>query len=79
MKTAITLANTIPAGIKSEQYLIFSIIIVTIGKSLEPKIPIEVNSLIVSFLAISLIGMKLQIVNNQLKKKILSDTFQNRY
>ncbi len=79
MKTAITLANTIPAGIKSEQYLIFSIIIVTIGKSLEPKIPIEVNSLIVSFLAVSLIGMKLQIVNNQLKKKILSDTFQNRY
>jgi hypothetical protein len=79
MKTAITLANTIPAGIKSEQYLIFSIIIVTIGKSLEPKIPIEVNSLIVSFLAVSLIGMKLQIVNNQLKKKILSDTFQNQY
>jgi hypothetical protein len=79
MKTAITLANTIFVGIKSKQYLVFSMIIVTIGKSLEAKIPIELNSLIVSFVAISLIGMKLQIVNNQLKKKILFDTFQNRY
>nr|WP_315251013.1 hypothetical protein [uncultured Flavobacterium sp.] len=79
MKTAITLANTIFAGNKSEQYLVFSIIFVTIGKSLEAKIPVEVNSLIVIFLAISLIGMKLQFVNNQLKKKILFNTFQNRY
>jgi hypothetical protein len=79
MKTAITLANKIFVGIKSKQYLVFSMIIVTIGKSLEPKILIEVNSLIISFLAISLIGMKLQIVNNQLKKKILFDTFQNRH
>ena len=79
MKAAITLANTIPTGIKSEQYLLFSMIVITVGKSLEPKIPIEANTLIMSFLAISLIGMTLQIVNNQLKKKILFDTFQKRY
>nr|WP_315224655.1 hypothetical protein [uncultured Flavobacterium sp.] len=79
MKTAITLANTIPTGIKSEEYLVFSMIIITVGKSLEPKTTIEVNTLIMSFLAISLIGMTLQIVNNRLKKKILFDTFQKRY
>jgi hypothetical protein len=79
MKAAITLSNTIPTGIKSEQYLVFSMIVITVGKSLEPKIPIEANTLIMSFLAISLIGMTLQIVNNQLKKKILFDTFQKRY
>ncbi|MDX6183451.1 hypothetical protein SGQ44_13280 [Flavobacterium sp. Fl-77] len=79
MKTAITLANTIPTEIKSEHYLVFSMIIITVGKSLEPKIPIEVNTLIMSFLAISLIGMTLQIVNNLLKNKILFDTFQKRY
>ena len=79
MKTAITLAKTIPTGIKSEHYLVFSMIIITVGKSLEPRIPIEANTLIISFLSISLIGMTLQIVNNRLKKKILFDTFQKRY
>lgn len=79
MKTAITLANTIPTGIKSEQYLVFSMIIITVGKSLEPKIPIEGSTLIMSFLAISLIGMTLQIVNKSFKKKILFDTLQKRY
>ena len=79
MKTAITLANTIPIGIKSEHYLVFSMIIITIGKNLEPKIPIEANTLIMIFLAISLIGITLQIVNNRLKKKILFDTFQKWY
>ncbi|OXG07850.1 hypothetical protein BC749_1372 [Flavobacterium araucananum] len=79
MKTAITLTNTIPTGIKSEHYLLFSMIIITVGKNLEPKIPIEANILIMIFLAISLIGMTLQIVNNRLKKKILFDTFQKWY
>ena len=63
MKTAITLANIIPAGIKSEHYLVFSMIIITVGKNLEPKIPIEANTLIINSLAISLIGMTLQIAN----------------
>ncbi|MDX6192109.1 hypothetical protein SGQ83_22405 [Flavobacterium sp. Fl-318] len=79
MKTAITLTNTIPTGIKSEHYLLFSMIIITLGKNLEPKIPTEANILIMNFLAISLIGMTLQIVNNRLKKKILFDTFQKWY
>jgi hypothetical protein len=79
MKATIPLAKTIPVGSISEQYLVFLIIIVTIGKSLEPKISIGINSLIMSFLAISLIGMKLQIVNNHLKNKILFDPFQNQY
>lgn len=80
MKTAISSANIIPLRIKCEQYLGFSMIIVTLGKSLEPKTHIEANTLIMSLLVISLIGMTLQIVNKQrLKKKILFDTFQNRY
>lgn len=79
MKATIPLAKTIPVGSISEKYLVFSMFIVSIEKSLETKIFIEEIPLIIIFLAISLIGMKLQIVNNKLKNKFLFGTFQNRY
>lgn len=76
MKATIPLAKTIPVGSISQQYLVFSMFIVSIEKSLETKIFIEKIPLIIIFLAISLIGMKLQIVNNKLKINFYSVHFK---